>query len=105
MYPQIPNFLTLQTVISPELEVGFWEYNGSLQPNEVGPSALIPPSLIKSQACRLTVVLPRARITVEEQALDGDEDDSEDTEPVGDERKAWVTIGLTRVSTFHFYRA
>ncbi len=88
--------LVLPFVVSPELEVSFWEYNRFLQPDEDGPPALIPPSIIKSQASRLTVILPWDRITVEDQDPDEAqaEDDSEDTEPVGDKRKAWVTIGL-----------
>ncbi|KAI5114857.1 hypothetical protein M0805_000189, partial [Coniferiporia weirii] len=42
----------------PELEIGFWEYNAFLQKGEDGPPPIIPPSLIKSQACCVTVTLP-----------------------------------------------
>lgn len=69
---------------SAELEVDFWEHLEFLDPAEAGPSALITPEAIRSQACHVTLELRPANV-------DGD---AEADVPV---RKVWGTIGLTKV--------
>lgn len=94
-------------VISPELEVKFWAYNDYLRFGEEGPPQLIPPSLVKSQACRLAIHLPHAQSASEDP--EGDDDnvnvgmaEVQATES-GEQDEAgntlvWATIGLSRVS-------
>ncbi|KAL5478281.1 hypothetical protein ACEPAI_2465 [Sanghuangporus weigelae] len=94
----------------PELEIRFWVYNDYLCYGE-GLPVVIPPSLVKSQACRLATYFPRAR-----SASDGLEEDKDNTQTEGEGETAqeltcdieeqeeaaelvWATIGLSRVST------
>ena len=93
-------------VISPELEVKFWAYNDYLRPGEEGPPQLIPPSLVKSQACRLAIHLPRAQSASEEPEEDDDNVNVGTAElqavELGEQDEmgatlVWATIGLSRV--------
>lgn len=70
---------------------------------------MIPPSLVKSQACRLTMSAPRVRPIEEMDEEDGDDDLLDEGEERGEEREknengteesgelVWATIGLSRV--------
>ncbi|KAL5521122.1 hypothetical protein ACEPAG_9044 [Sanghuangporus baumii] len=102
----------------PELEVKFWEFNTFLTGE--GPPAIIPPSLVKSQACRVTVNLPQVLLrkpppAPENEEDEEDEEDDEDEENTrvkddqaggedeqepeieeGDGELVWATIGLSK---------
>ena len=71
---------------SPELEVGFFEFDSYLDSNTAGPPALILPEQVLSQACRVRILHREPRETADIEEMD-------DEEP----RKIWVTIGLTKV--------
>lgn len=73
-------------VLSPELEVLFWQHGAYLDPDaDGGPPFFIPQKWIMSQVCRLTINLPKRR--------NGNEEDNED-EP---RELLWATTGLARV--------
>ncbi|THH05304.1 hypothetical protein EW145_g4895 [Phellinidium pouzarii] len=71
---------------SPELEVGFFEFDSYLRSWE-GPPQLISPADISAQACRV-------RITYREPREDEEDEEVEEDEAMA--RKIWVTIGLTK---------
>jgi hypothetical protein len=90
------NFVLINAICSPKLEIFAWEHGKFLQRNEPGPGRIVPITAILSQACRLT-------IDHKEQIRDSDsesEDDDSDVEAEtssGPTRKLWFTAGLTRV--------
>ncbi len=92
-------FLTSISFISPELEIKFWKFNEYLDPLSAGPSALIPISLVRSQACRVAVYKYPKRHNAEESDAEGELAGM----PVGRAIKVWATVGVTRVSSLDFY--
>lgn len=85
---------------SPELEVSLWEHETFMEPNtDGGPPTIIAPSVIFSQACRITLTLVRPRDPGAINDLDSDLEDNSEEE--GDYTvqgsPIWATIGLTRV--------
>ena len=101
---------------SPVLEIKFWQYRKYLTADDPsGPPSFIEPSSILSQACRLTAWVPNTRNTgagdVDGADDEDDDDDDQDEEDVplqseghreelaqiDDDKKVWITVGLTKV--------
>lgn len=85
-------------ICSPELEVSLWEHGTFMDPDtDGGPSTIIEPSVIFSQACRITLTLMRTRDLGADDDSELEDDSSSDGGDTVQGSPIWATIGLTRV--------